>query len=58
MARLTADCASAGTVVRRVSKSANDLPDQVVLHYDAEFEHIAATTGQPHKWIVPQGTLD
>jgi predicted nucleic acid-binding protein len=25
----------------------------VVLHYDADFEHIAATTGQPHRWIVP-----
>ena len=30
----------------------------VILHYDADFEHIAATTGQPHKWIVPRGTLD
>jgi len=29
----------------------------VVLHYDADFEHIAATTGQPHRWIVPRGTL-
>jgi len=29
-----------------------------ILHYDADFEHIAATTGQPHKWIVPRGTLD
>jgi predicted nucleic acid-binding protein len=29
----------------------------VILHYDAGFEHIAATTSQPHKWIVPQGTL-
>ena len=29
----------------------------VVIHYDADFEHIAATTGQPHKWIVPRGTL-
>lgn len=29
----------------------------VILHYDADFEHIAATTGQPHKWIVPRGTL-
>ncbi|MCA1702099.1 MAG: PIN domain-containing protein [Actinobacteria bacterium] len=25
----------------------------VVLHYDADFEHIAAATGQPHTWIVP-----
>ena len=30
----------------------------VVLHYDADFEHIAATTGQPHAWIVPRGTVD
>jgi hypothetical protein len=29
----------------------------VILHYDADFEHIATTTGQPHKWIVPRGTL-
>jgi predicted nucleic acid-binding protein len=30
----------------------------VVLHYDADFAHIAATTGQPHTWIVPRGTVD
>ncbi len=29
----------------------------VVLHYDADFEHIAATTGQPHLWIAPQRSL-
>jgi predicted nucleic acid-binding protein len=29
----------------------------VVLHYDADFEHIAATTGQPHAWIAPRGSL-
>jgi hypothetical protein len=29
----------------------------VVLHYDADFEHIAATTGQPHSWIAPRGTI-
>lgn len=29
----------------------------VVLHYDADFEHIAATTGQPHAWIAPRGTI-
>lgn len=29
----------------------------VVLHYDADFEHIAATTGQPHVWIAPRGSL-
>jgi predicted nucleic acid-binding protein len=30
----------------------------VVLHYDADFEHIAASTGQPHAWIVPRGSID
>ena len=28
-----------------------------VLHYHADFEHIAATTGQPQAWIVPRGTV-
>jgi predicted nucleic acid-binding protein len=30
----------------------------VLLHYDSNFEHIAAVTGQPHLWIAPRGTLD
>jgi predicted nucleic acid-binding protein len=30
----------------------------VVLHYDADFEHIAANTGQPHAWIVARGSID
>ena len=30
----------------------------VVLHYDADFEHIAAATGQPHLGVAPRGTLD
>jgi predicted nucleic acid-binding protein len=29
----------------------------VILHYDSDFEHIAATTGQQHQWIVPRGSL-
>ena len=29
-----------------------------VLHYDADFERVAAITGQPHKWIVERGTAD
>ena len=28
-----------------------------VLHYDADFEHIAAVTGQPQAWIAPHGEL-
>jgi len=29
-----------------------------VLHYDADFEHISAVTGQAHQWVVPAGTVD
>jgi predicted nucleic acid-binding protein len=29
----------------------------VVLHYDADFEQIAASTGQPHAWIVQRGSI-
>lgn len=29
-----------------------------VLHYDADFEHIAAVTGQSHAWIAARGSLD
>ena len=29
-----------------------------VLHYDADFEHISAVTGQAHEWVVPAGTVD
>jgi predicted nucleic acid-binding protein len=28
-----------------------------LLHYDADFDHIAAVTRQATDWIVPQGTL-
>jgi predicted nucleic acid-binding protein len=28
-----------------------------VLHYDADFERIAALTGQPTQWIVPRGSV-
>jgi predicted nucleic acid-binding protein len=28
-----------------------------LLHYDEDFERIAAITGQPTRWIAPRGTL-
>lgn len=28
----------------------------IVLHYDHDFDHIAAVTGQQTKWVVPRGT--
>jgi len=30
----------------------------VVLHYDADYELIAAVTGQTVEWIVPRGSVD
>ncbi|TDU03407.1 hypothetical protein EDD99_1830 [Streptomyces sp. 846.5] len=29
-----------------------------VLHYDGDFDMIAAVTGQPTQWVVPPGTAD
>ena len=29
----------------------------VVLHYDADFDRIAAVTGQAAEWVVPKGSL-
>lgn len=28
-----------------------------VLHYDADFDHVATITGQPVEWVVPRGTV-
>lgn len=30
----------------------------IVLHYDADFEHIASVTGQHHQWVAPRGSID
>ena len=29
-----------------------------VLHYDANFDHISAVTGQPTQWVVERGSID
>lgn len=29
-----------------------------VLHYDGDYDMIAAVTGQPTEWVVPPGTAD
>jgi predicted nucleic acid-binding protein len=29
----------------------------VVLHYDADYDHIAAITRQPTEWVVPKGSV-
>lgn len=32
--------------------------DLAVLHYDADFDRIAAVTGQRCEWVVPAGSVD
>ncbi|MDX6391274.1 MAG: hypothetical protein QOJ73_2337 [Streptosporangiaceae bacterium] len=29
----------------------------ILLHYDRDYEHIAAVTGQPMQWVVPRGSV-
>ena len=31
--------------------------DLTILHYDADFDTIAAVTGQPTEWVVPRGSV-
>ena len=28
-----------------------------VLHYDADYDLVAAVTGQPARWVVPRGAV-
>lgn len=30
----------------------------IVLHYDSDYDHISAVTGQPTEWIVQRGRVD
>ncbi len=47
----------AAGVIDLVTAAVAEHHGAVVLHYDVDFEHIAATTGQPHAWIAPRGSL-
>lgn len=38
--------------------AAAEAHDLSVLHYDADFDRIAAVTGQPVQWVVPAGSVD
>lgn len=37
--------------------AAAELADVPVVHYDRDYERIAAVTGQAHAWFVPDGAL-
>lgn len=47
----------AAGVIDLLTAAVAEFHGAVVLHYDADFEHIAATTGQPHLWAAPPGSL-
>jgi predicted nucleic acid-binding protein len=34
-----------------------ELNGATVLHYDADYDRIAAITGQPAEWVIPKGSL-
>jgi predicted nucleic acid-binding protein len=38
--------------------AAAEINGVTVLHYDADFDLIAAVTGQPCEWVVPAGSVD
>lgn len=40
-----------------VISAAAQVAGLVVLHYDANFERIAAAGGASHEWVVPQGSI-
>ncbi|HEU0237847.1 MAG TPA: PIN domain-containing protein [Micromonosporaceae bacterium] len=44
-------------VMDLLTAAAAELNGASVLHFDGDFEHIAAVTGQPVDWIVPRGSL-
>jgi len=29
----------------------------IVLHYDSDYERVAAITGQPTEWVAPRGSV-
>jgi predicted nucleic acid-binding protein len=47
----------AAGIVDVLTAAVADHHGAVILHYDADFEHIAAVTGQQHLWIAPRGSL-
>lgn len=48
----------AAGVVDLLTAAVAEYHGAVVLHYDADFEHIAAVTGQQQRWVVPRGSVD
>ncbi|MGW6276621.1 PIN domain-containing protein [Kribbella sp. NPDC055071] len=48
----------AAGIVDLITAAVAEQHGAVILHYDADFEHIAAVTGQPQLWVAPRGSLN
>jgi predicted nucleic acid-binding protein len=46
----------AAGIVDLLTAAAAERLDASVLHYDGDFDHIAAVTGQAAEWIIPRGS--
>ena len=57
--RLLAEASQRGRMIPDllVAAAAEEL-DLAVLHYDADFDRIAAVTGQRTQWVVPAGSVE
>jgi predicted nucleic acid-binding protein len=47
----------AAGVMDLLTAAAAEHYDASILHYDADFDHIAVVTGQQVDWVVPRGSL-
>ncbi len=47
----------AAGVVDLLTAATAEYHGAIVLHYAADFEHIAATTQQAQAWVIPRGTI-
>lgn len=56
--RLAADGLRGRKVPDLLIAAAAEATSLTVLHYDADFDHIATVTGQPTQWIVERGSID
>jgi predicted nucleic acid-binding protein len=55
--RLLASKHQRGRKVPDLIAAAAEARNLIVLHYDADFDRIAAVTGQPCQWVMPAGSV-
>ncbi len=46
----------AAGIVDLLTASTAEHYQSIILHYDSDFEHIAAVTGQDTRWVIPRGS--